>query len=261
MYERIFRLQDVHWWYFSRMRFLDVLLRHITKRGRVLDVGCGPGSMLHYLGKYGEVIGVDSYLPALDMARTHFNGQLLEGDCCSLSFPDAHFSLVLACEVLYHRNIIDVQKAVKEFFRVLEPGGVLVVLDSAYSACASAHDEAAHGARRFNKKKLVNKFQEAGFEVVHSTYAYALLLPVVWLVRRWKAFWPVTEQPGEELHETWEPLNRLLIWWFTMEARIAGRSGLPFGLSVQVLGRRPESGTSLTEDALLGGVQLVPGVP
>ena len=239
MYERVFRLQGVHWWYFSRMRFLDVLLRGIPKHGRVLDVGCGPGSMLHYLEKYGEVVGVDSHPPALEMARTHFSGQLLEGDCCLLPFSEAQFSLVAACEVLYHRNIADVRQAVRECARVLEPGGHLVVVDSAYSACYSAHDRAAHGARRFNRDMLAEAFQEAGLEVVHATYAYSLLLPVVWLVRRWKELCRVEECSGEELRETWGPLNSVMIVWFALEAQVAGRWGLPFGLSVQILGKKP----------------------
>lgn len=239
MYEQVFRLQGSHWWYFSRMRFLDVLLRRIPRRGRVLDVGCGPGSMLHYLSKYGQVTGVDSYPPALEMAKTHFIGELVEGDCANLPFPDDHFSLVAACEVLYHRNIADVRRAVRECARVLEPGGHLVVVDSAYSACYSAHDRAAHGARRFSRGMLEEAFRAAGLEVVHATYAYSLLLPVVWLVRRWKVLRKVEEQPGGELRETWGPLNSLMIGWFTLEAQIAGRWGMPFGLSVQVLGKKP----------------------
>jgi ubiquinone/menaquinone biosynthesis C-methylase UbiE len=238
MYERVFRLQGRHWWYASRKRFLDVLLRHLPKNGRVLDAGCGPGSMLHYLGKYGEVTGVDSYKPALDMAKTHFDGQLLEGDCCLLPFPAAHFSMIAACEVLYHRNIVDVRQVLHECARVLEPGGHLVVVDSAYSACFSAHDLGAHGARRFNRKTLVEAFQAAGMEVVHSTYAYSLLLPVVWLVRRIKKILNVEEEPGAEISETWEALNSLLIGWFTLEAQVAGRWGMPFGLSIQILGRK-----------------------
>jgi ubiquinone/menaquinone biosynthesis C-methylase UbiE len=241
MYERVFRLQSVHWWYFSRMRFLDVLLRHLPKGGSVLDVGCGPGSMLRYLGKYGEVVGVDSYLPALDMARTHFSGSLQEGDCCQLPFADAQFSLVAACEVLYHRNIADVRQAVRECARVLEPGGHLVVVDSAYSVCFSAHDRAAHGARRFDKDMLIDVLQEAGLEIVHSTYAYSLLLPVVWLVRRVKELLKVVEPPGSEISAIWGPLNSLVIGWFTLEAQVAGRWGLPFGLSVQILGRKPKT--------------------
>jgi ubiquinone/menaquinone biosynthesis C-methylase UbiE len=194
--------------------------------------------MLDYLGKYGEVVGVDSYRPALEMARTHFSGPLVEADSCHLPFPDGHFALVAACEVLYHRNVQDTQRALTEFVRVPKPGGSLVVVDSAYTACASAHDCAAHGARRFTRATMVGMFREAGLEVLHATYAYSVLLPIVWSVRRWKEFFGFVDQPGAELHETWGPLNRLLVAWFTFEAQLAGRLGLPFGLSVQVLGRK-----------------------
>lgn len=241
MYERIFRVQGTHWWHLSRMRFLDELLRHAPRRGRVLDVGCGPGSMLHYLEKYGAVTGVDRYLPALEMAQTHFAGPLLEGDIAGLPFPDGHFSLVSACEVLYHRNIPDVRRAVQECVRVLEPGGHFLVVDSAYAACFSDHDRTAHGVRRFTREEFVELFRDAGLEVVHATYAYSLVLPVVWLVRAWKKLWKIKEEPGAEMSETWGPLNSLMITWFTLEAQVAGRWGLPFGLSVQILGRKPEA--------------------
>jgi hypothetical protein len=85
---------------------------------------------------------------------------------------------------------------------------------------------------------LIKDFREAGFDVVHATYAYSLLLPVVWMVRRVKAILKTEESPGAEMSETWGPLNSLLILWFTLEAQVAGRWGLPFGLSVQVLGRK-----------------------
>lgn len=240
LYERIFRLQKTHWWYRSRERFLDVLLRKLPKSGLVLDAGCGPGSMLHYFGRYGKVVGLDRYAPALAMARSHFSGTLLQGECRSLPFDTGSFTLVAACEVLYHRNVPDVGEVVQELARVLKPGGMLLIIDSAYTACCSAHDLTAHGARRFTRGELVAALEGAGLQIVHATYAYALLLPLVWLVRRSKAWLGIVDEPGAELEETWKPLNSLVVSWFALEAAIAGRWGLPFGLSIQVLGRKPD---------------------
>ena len=198
--------------------------------------------MLRYFGRYGVVVGLDRYLPALEMCRSHFAGPLVQGECGSLPFADASFTLVAACEVLYHRNVADVGATVGEFARVLRPGGALLLVDSAYRGCFSAHDLAAHGARRFTKGELSAVVEAAGLEVVHATYAYALLLPLVWLLRKGKALLGVEEVPGAELHETWPPLNRLVTCWFAMEAAVAGRFSLPFGLSVQILGRKPAGG-------------------
>lgn len=239
LYEKIFALQQTHWWYRSREKFLDALLRELPQDGFVLDAGCGPGSMLHYFGKYGEVVGLDRYAPALAMARSHFPGALLQGDLRSLPFADGSFTLVAVCEVLYHRNVEEVGAAVRELARVVRPGGALLIIDSAYAGCHSAHDLAAHGARRFTRGELVDVMQSAGLQIVHSTYAYALLLPLVWLLRRIKSVLGIVESPGAELHGTWPLLNRLVVRWFEVEAFLAGTWGLPFGLSVQVLGRKP----------------------
>ncbi len=238
-YEQIYHLQQDHWWYRSRQRFLDVLLREIPREGTVLDAGCGPGSMVHYFARYGAVIGLDRYLPALQMCRRHFSGPLLQGDCTDLPFADGSFALVAACEVLYHRAITDVGATVGEFARVLQPGGHLLLVDSAYMGCSSGHDLVAHGARRFTRGELVAVMESAGLEVVHTTYAYALLLPLVWLLRRGKALLGIKGAPAGELQGTWGPLNSLVTLWFTREAALAGRIGLPFGLSVQLLGRKP----------------------
>ncbi len=237
-YEQIYRLQKSHWWYRSREVFLDALLQGVERGGIILDAGCGPGSMLHYFGKYGEVVGLDSYLPALQMSRSHFSGELVQGECVSLPFPDNSFTMVAACEVLYHRNIYNVSDTVKEFARVLLPGGRLLLVDSAYSACFSAHDLTAHGVRRFTKGELTKALEDAGLEVVRATYAYALVLPLVWLIRRFKSIFRVKDKPGGELHETGPSVNSLVVRWFAIEAAVAGRWGLPFGLSVQVVGRK-----------------------
>lgn len=237
MYESVYRLQSSHWWYLGRKAFLEVLLSRVRKGGRVLDAGCGPGALLGYLERYGETVGVDRHLPALVMARQQFAGPLVQGDLGRLPFRDGEFSLVVACEVLYHRNIPDVRRALAELVRVLEPGGSLLVVDSAYEALMSAHDEAAHGARRFTRREMISLFRDAGLDVAHATYAYALLLPVVWAVRRAKCRLP-QGRAKVELRKTWSPLNRGLAWWFALEARLAGRWGLPCGLSVQVLGRK-----------------------
>jgi ubiquinone/menaquinone biosynthesis C-methylase UbiE len=238
LYERIFQVQATHWWYKSRERFLDVLLSGLPKGGMILDAGCGPGSMLHYFGSYGEVVGMDHYAPAVAMAASHFTGPLIQGAFRSLPFADGSFSLVVACEVLYHRSIPDVGEAVCELVRVVKPGGVLLIIDSANASCYSAHDLIAHGARRFTRGELIDVMKVAGLKVTHATYAYALLLPIVWLLRRCKSMFAISEEPGGELTETWKPLNNLLIHWFRLEAALAGRWGLPFGLSIQILGRK-----------------------
>ncbi|MBI5814387.1 MAG: class I SAM-dependent methyltransferase [Nitrospinae bacterium] len=239
LYEQVFRLQQSHWWFAARRNSLDSLLGGQSTGGNVLDAGCGPGSMLGYLSKYGRVTGLDPYPPALEMARKRFAGPLVMGEIGSLPFADGSFDLVGTFEVLYHKGIADVEDAVRELARVLAPGGRLVVVDSAYPSLASAHDLAAHSARRFTMEQMREIFEKAGLNVTRSTYAYCALLPVVWVVRRLKGLLGLDRRPEAELSPAPEWLNAAMIRWFRLETAVAGVFGLPFGLSLQIAGEKP----------------------
>ena len=194
--------------------------------------------MLHYLGKYGTVTGLDIYKNALTMAQSHFNGALVHGTVDQLPFKDAQFNLVAIIEVLYHQNVRDIQETVNELFRVLRPGGYLVIVDSAYRSLSSAHDLAAHMKQRFIRPQLCKIAETAGLKVIHATYAYTILLPVVWAARKLKALAGSNEKPESELKSVHPVVNTLIRTWLWLEAQISGRWGLPFGLSIQVLAQK-----------------------
>jgi 2-polyprenyl-3-methyl-5-hydroxy-6-metoxy-1,4-benzoquinol methylase len=94
--------------------------------GRILDVGCSAGeflSMMHQLGNW-EVWGVELNEQAAATASqkgiTVFNGDLLQSD-----FPDAHFDVVTLWDVIEH--VYKPVETIAESFRILKPGGVLVL--------------------------------------------------------------------------------------------------------------------------------------
>ena len=100
---------------------------------RVLDVATGTGDLAFAeaaaVGVKGEVVGVDSCVPMLDVARRRQRGTVdfQEGDAMDLRFPDASFDVVTIGFGL--RNVADRGQALREFRRVLRPGGRLMVLD------------------------------------------------------------------------------------------------------------------------------------
>lgn len=104
------------------------------RRGeRVLDVATGTGDLAFLeaaaVGPAGEVIGVDACAPMLEVARRRQRVPVdfQQGDAMHLRFPDASFDVVTIGFGL--RNVADRGKALREFCRVLRPGGRLVVLD------------------------------------------------------------------------------------------------------------------------------------
>lgn len=104
---------------------------------RLLDCGCGPGSMTVDLAEVvapGEVVGIDIAAEqfALGAARARETGvtnvRFEQGSLYELPFPDESFDAVFVHAVLYHLS--DPQKALREIYRVLKPGGVVGARES-----------------------------------------------------------------------------------------------------------------------------------
>jgi ubiquinone/menaquinone biosynthesis C-methylase UbiE len=95
----------------------------------LLDVGCGTGqSRRVYAGLVGRSLGVDISPAAVRAARTAFpDDDWHVADACRLPFPDESFDLVAFSSVLHHIHEFD--RAVREGFRVLRPGGRAFAFD------------------------------------------------------------------------------------------------------------------------------------
>lgn len=93
--------------------------------GTILDVGCGIGMLGRLYPDLG-LIGLDASMPLLRRANTGYR-LLVEGSAEALPFADGAFDVVVALNMLHH--VIRPDAAVREFARVLRPGGTLVAVD------------------------------------------------------------------------------------------------------------------------------------
>lgn len=104
---------------------------------RVLDLGCGTGTLVTWLKRRRpdvEVTGIDPDPRALararrKAARAAVSVRLDQGFSEALPYPDAAFDRVLSSFVLHHVEADQKEAALREVRRVLEPGGRFHLLD------------------------------------------------------------------------------------------------------------------------------------
>ena len=163
------------------------LLPHLKDGDRVLDFGCGPGTITVGLARAiepGEVHGIDMEESQIAMARSaaeaggHDNAIFHVGDVTALPFEDNSFDVAHSHAVLMH--VPDTAAVLSEVKRVLKPGGIVasreMFVESSFLEPGDENVDAAWAT--FSRllaandghpqmgKELRNKFQQAGFSDV-----------------------------------------------------------------------------------------------
>ena len=115
------------------------LIPHLESGLRLLDVGCGPGTITVDLARRlapGEVVGMDASAEIVEHATALAhdegvrNAAFQVGDVYALDFPDESFDIVHAHQVMQH--VANPVAAMREIRRVLKPGGVFAARDVDY---------------------------------------------------------------------------------------------------------------------------------
>lgn len=100
-----------------------LIAKYATPGAPILDAGCGTGLNLRHLPEGSTGIDINPRNVELLRARLP-NHTIIEGDVEDLPFEADSFGTVLCTEVIEH--IPDPTKAIAEYRRVLQPGGVLI---------------------------------------------------------------------------------------------------------------------------------------
>ncbi len=135
----------------ARHELLEQIKRHASVvRGRVLDVGAGSYARYQHLFIYDQYVKLD---------REGISGIDVVGSLEAIPLPDASFDSVVCTQVV--GDVYNLPLAFSEFFRVLRPGGTLLLTESFVD---SLHDE-PYDYWRITKHSLRRLSEDAGFTV------------------------------------------------------------------------------------------------
>jgi SAM-dependent methyltransferase len=243
-YRIMAQVEDGHWWYVGHHHLFNSLLDlHCpgAARGDVLDAGCGTGGYMQRMRERFHprtLVGLDISDEAL---RFCAGRGLADTRCCSieeLPFEDASFDLVVSFNVICHYAVADDLATLREMARVLRPGGWMLLNLPAFDILRGSHDAAVGGVRRYRAPRTRGMLQEAGLRPELLTYFNTFLFPVAVAWRLWSRRRAEREEVRSDL---WAPtyLNGALAALLRLEEAVALRWGLPFGVSLVALSRKP----------------------
>ncbi len=159
-----------------------------TDATRIADIGCGIGALFDVIGQ-SRAMGVDYSGDGLTHTRRQYpTVPLYCAHAESLPFADGSLDAITLQHVVEHLDPYD--KSIKEWYRAIKPGGLLIVLTPNAEFCdPSVYEDSSH-VHIFDRKDLRRAVQQNGFEVVEIRtlglpwFRQYRTLPMGWRLRR-----------------------------------------------------------------------------
>jgi ubiquinone/menaquinone biosynthesis C-methylase UbiE len=238
------RAEREHFWFHGFRRFVRPLLEDAARdvKGRVptvLDCGCGTGNNLQMIRQYGRAFGIDLTYSGLAYARHHRERLIAQASATALPFPDRVFDIVTSFDVIYALDDAGAATALKEMYRVMRPGGYLVLNVAALPVLRGNHSVLGGEVQRYTRRSLRRHFEDADFGVKRLTYTNISILPMVAGIRFAQRLIGHREST-QEISVPVPPVNAALKVLLAVEAAAVRWVDMPIGSSLLALARRPE---------------------
>jgi SAM-dependent methyltransferase len=238
------RAERDHFWFRGFRRFVRPLLDEAAAGRRdltLLDCGCGTGHNLQLLRRSGHACGIDLTFSGLQYAASRGERKTAQASVASLPFAGSLFDLVTSFDVIYSLPDEVERAAVAEMFRVLKPGGYLLLNVAAMPFLHGSHSLLSSEIRRYTRPGLRALLQLAGFTVRRITYTNFTTLPLTAAVRFAQRFMGGHQESAAEITIPPTPVNTLLSGVLALESLALRAVDMPAGSSLLCLAQKPEA--------------------
>ena len=239
LYEIEAAVEETHWWFVGRRKLFarELLRAGVSKEARVLDIGTSTGANLRMLRELGfyDATGLDPSEDAVRLCKMKGIASVVRGDARALPFPGGSMDFVLATDVIEH--VDDDAGALREIFRVLAPGGKVLITVPAFQSLWGPEDERSWHKRRYRLRPLVRLVATTGLRPIAQYYFNYLLFLPVWVVRHSVERLGVRLESESNLNTP--ALNAVLSAIFSLDVMTASWLHPPFGVSILCLAEAP----------------------
>jgi len=234
------------WWYRGMEQILFGILDPIVKGqrsraiARVVEAGCGTGYMATRLEeRYGwRMFPTDLQHEGLLYGLQQGVQRMAQAEIGALPFADNSFDAAVSFDVMVYVPRGREEPIIGELFRVIAPGGLLVLRTAALEILRSRHAAFTGELQRFTKSQLLKAAAAHGVKVLRCTYANTLLMPIA--LTKFRVIEPLLGSGASSGVEPVAPwLDRLLFRALDLEARQLGAGrDLPIGQSLILIGEK-----------------------
>ncbi|MFY7695311.1 MAG: class I SAM-dependent methyltransferase [Cyanobium sp.] len=180
-YRKLAEVED-SMWYFKALnrRMLLPLSDWKDRKADVLDAGCGTGGLIQALKEFGpkwKITGLDFSPLACRLAQERTQVEIIEGSITELPFEQETFDILTSADVI--SQVEDASIALREFSRVLRPGGIVVINVAAYQWMWSYHDDTCETRHRFRRSELKKMVEASGLAPIKASYANMFVFPMI----------------------------------------------------------------------------------
>lgn len=206
----------------------------------IMEIGCSSGFLIKDLVKIfpeSTIVGTDVVkLPLYKLATDLPGVPLIRFDLLKCPLPERSIDILVMLNVLEH--IEDDIHALKNAFKLLKPGGSLIIEVPAAPYLYDAYDAELMHYRRYSIGQLLSKLKLAGFIVSEKTHLGFIVFPAFFAMKLFNKLLHSKKNSLVKKQASITASSKLLHFLINLESKIFKHMQLPFGIRILITAKK-----------------------